>query len=64
MYIIARGECVVNIRDEKNKLLKKYKILRPSEYFGEISLIFGCKRTATIVSRKYTTLAKLSKQTY
>ena len=64
MFIIARGECVVNIRDEKNKLVKKYKILGPSEYFGEISLIYGCKRTATIVSRKYTTLAKLSKQTY
>jgi CRP-like cAMP-binding protein len=64
MYIIARGECIVNIRDEKNKLIKNFKVLGPSDYFGEISLIYGCKRTATIVSRKYTTLAKLTKDIY
>ena len=64
MFIIARGECLVNIRDEKNKLIKNFKILGPSDYFGEVSLIYGCKRTATVISRKYTTLAKLSKDTY
>jgi len=64
MFIIARGECLVNIRDEKNKLIKKFKVLGPSDYFGEVSLIYGCKRTATVISRKYTTLAKLSKATY
>lgn len=61
MYIIARGECIVNIKDEKNKIVKDFKTLGVSDYFGEISLIYGCKRTATVVSRKYTTLAKLSK---
>jgi CRP-like cAMP-binding protein len=61
MYLIARGECIVNIRDEKNKIIKNHKILQVSDYFGEISLIYGCKRTATVVSRKYTTLAKLTK---
>ena len=64
MYIVARGECIVNIRDEKNKLVKKFKVLGVSDYFGEIGLIYGCKRTATIVSRKYTTLAKLNKQMF
>lgn len=38
--------------------------MRPGDYFGEISLIFGCKRTATVESSKYSTLAKLSKQDY
>ena len=61
MYLIARGECVVNIRDEANKIVKNFKILGPADYFGEIGLVYGCKRTATVVSRKYTTLAKLSK---
>jgi CRP-like cAMP-binding protein len=64
MYIVARGECIVNIRDEKNKMMEKFKILGVSDYFGEISLIYGCKRTATIVSRKYTTLGKLSRQMF
>lgn len=59
MYMIAKGECIVNIRDENNKMIKKYKILLTSDYFGEISMIYGCRRTATITSKKYTTLACL-----
>ena len=34
------------------------------EYFGEIALIYGCKRTATVQSLKYSTLAKLKKSDY
>ena len=64
MYLVARGECVVNIRDENNKIVKNFKILGPADYFGEIGLVYGCKRTATVVSRKYTTLAKLSKSKF
>lgn len=60
-YLIARGECVVNIKDENNKVIKNFKILGNGDYFGEIGLVYGCKRTATVISRKYSTLAKLSK---
>ncbi len=35
------------------------KILRIGAYFGEIALIYGCRRTCTVISRKYSTLAKL-----
>jgi len=38
--------------------------MRNGEFFGEISMIYGCKRTATIKSAKYSTLAKLSKKNY
>jgi len=38
--------------------------MRNGEFFGEISMIYGCKRTATIKSGKYTTLAQLSKKSY
>ena len=48
-YLIAKGACSVSIMDEK-KVNRKYKNLRPGDYFGEISLIFGCKRTATVES--------------
>ena len=61
MYIIAKGECVVNIRNERNEVMKNYRVLTSTDYFGEISLIYGCKRTASVVSRKYTTLAKLTR---
>lgn len=51
----------MNILNEKKKLHKDFKVLRIGKYFGEISLLYGCKRTATVYSRKYTTLAKLTK---
>ena len=58
--MLAQGECQVWIEDnKKNKYLKK--TLRANEYFGEISLIYGCARTATVISSKYSTLAMLSK---
>ena len=38
--------------------------MRNGEFFGEISLIYGCKRTATVCSAKYSTLATLTKKNY
>ena len=61
MFIVAKGECIVNIRDEENKVIKGHRVLGHSDYFGEISLLYGSVRTATVVSRKYSTLGMLSK---
>ena len=63
IYLIAKGACEVFIIDEK-KHDKKIKNLRPGEYFGEISLIYGCKRTSSVNSSKYSTLAMLNKTHY
>ena len=59
MYFIQRGDCVVKIigRNGKNHI---EKLLVESEHFGEISMIQGCKRTATVICRNYNTIAKLS----
>ena len=37
MYMIAQGECEVNIPGDKD-----IKSLQVGHYFGEISLIYGC----------------------
>jgi len=63
LFLIAKGACSVEITDEK-KNKHKLKNLRPGDYFGEISLIFGCRRTATVLSTKYSTLAMLKKESY
>lgn len=65
MYLIAKGECQVVVGDEndsKNQRNKKY--LRPGQYFGEISLVYGCKCTAKVFAIKYCTLAMLSKEQF
>lgn len=72
MYLIAKGACEVTFLDERgaaprskdgdNKI--KNRTLRHSDYFGEISMVYGCKRTANVLSTKYSTLAKLSYDHY
>lgn len=64
MYIIAKGECVVQFMSEKRKPIKNKKYLRIGEYFGEISLLYGCKRSATVLSTKYSSLALLTKEKF
>ena len=49
MYIIAKGEVKVMVTDEK-KRSNFIKALRPGEFFGEISLIYGCVRTASVIN--------------
>lgn len=63
LFLIAKGACEVYlVNEKKNKM--KIKNLRSGDYFGEIALIYGCKRTTTIQSSKYTTLAMLRKEHY
>ena len=58
-YLIAKGEVIVKIIDEKKKE-RELDTMRKGEFFGEISMIYGCKRTATVISGKYSTLATLT----
>jgi CRP-like cAMP-binding protein len=61
MFIIAKGECTVNVIDEKKRELEGHRVLRAGDYFGEIALIYGCQRTSSVISRKYSTLATLTR---
>lgn len=61
MYFIAKGECSVSVRDYRKKEHTDFKILKPGDHFGEVSLIYDCARTATATSRNYSTLGKISR---
>ena len=61
MYLVGRGECVVNFKNEEGVIVRNHCLLHPSDYFGEIALVYGCKRTASVFSSKYSTVAKLTK---
>lgn len=63
MYFIAKGDCQVSIRDEKG-LEEKGRLLTEGDHFGEISMIYKCRRSATVMSRNYNTMAVLSEVLY
>lgn len=64
MYYIANGICTVQILDQTKKLNKCIRNLLPGDHFGEICLIYGSPRTATVISRNYSTLGKMTLEVY
>lgn len=54
MYFLAKGECEVFVTDE-NLVEKLSASLKGGSYFGEIALLKNCKRTATVISKNYST---------
>lgn len=64
MYFIAKGDCSVNVRDEKKNEHFGFRILKEGDHFGEISMIFKCRRSATVVSRNYNTMAMLTEESF
>jgi CRP/FNR family transcriptional regulator, cyclic AMP receptor protein len=57
-YLIAEGEA----RVEKNR--KKIRILKPGDFFGEISLIDGGPRMASVISETEMTLLAVSNRSF
>ncbi|CAI2370632.1 unnamed protein product [Moneuplotes crassus] len=56
MYFIAHGECDVTVLTEKQKEIH-VSTIKEGDFFGEVALIKKCKRTASVISKNYTTLA-------
>lgn len=63
LFFIAKGECLVSVRDQNSNSQPVGTIL-PGYLFGEIALLFNSKRTASVKTANYATLAKLSKELF
>ena len=63
LYIISKGEWVVLVRDH-NSVTEYTNVLGPGDVFGEIALLLNCKRTATVKTNNYTTIAWVNKTTF
>lgn len=72
MYFISKGVFAVTVKqdhlnpDPLNDEMSLNKgneqiLLYEGAHFGEIGLLYDCKRTATVCSQNYGTLAKLKK---
>jgi CRP-like cAMP-binding protein len=64
MFFIIQGDCVLNIVEDDLKSYDAVKVMVEGDHIGEIGLIYKCKRTASVISRNYNTLAKLGKERF
>ncbi len=63
MYILAQGQCEVLIKDQ----LKKETFvcdIAPGMLFGEVALLYGIKRTASVRSKDQCTIGALSEEAF
>ena len=62
-YIISKGKCSVQVRDY-NSITEIISILTSEDIFGEIALLLNYKRTATVRTRNYSTIAVVNRSTF
>lgn len=55
MYFIAKGSCKVTVQDKFSDRFetKTARIIEQGGHFGEISMVYECKRSATVTSMQY-----------
>jgi CRP-like cAMP-binding protein len=66
MYLIRTGTYQVTIKSNfysggKSQPMVETKYLYDGDHFGEIGLIYNTKRTASVISKNYGSLARLSR---
>ena len=59
LYYVGKGDCKVTVRNNRGKEVVVQKLLE-GQHFGEIGLIYGCERTATVYSMNYNTFAVMA----
>ena len=60
MYFVGTGHCKVKVRDQ-NGNEQWCGTLNEGDHFGEIAMIYKCKRSATVYSSNYNTFASIDK---
>lgn len=64
VFFLVKGACTVSVRDYRNGKAKFVRTLGSSALFGEVALLFNCKRTATVNSINYSIVAKLQRSKF
>jgi CRP-like cAMP-binding protein len=60
MFFVSNGDCIISVKDQSGKDHNLLRLLVQGDHFGEISSIFKCKTSATVVSRNYNIMAMIS----
>ena len=66
MFFISKGSCQVQVRDKFNDRFetKTVRIIEEGSQFGEISMLYRCRRSATVTSIYYLYCAKMTREHY
>lgn len=66
MFFISKGSCLVSVRDKFNDRFesKTVRIIEEGSQFGEISMLYRCRRSATVTSIYYLQCAKITRDNY
>ena len=60
MFFVGTGHCKVKVRVDQSRE-QWTSVLNTGDHFGEIAMIYKCKRSATVVSSNYNTFARVTK---
>ena len=60
---IGKGYCKVVVRDAKGKEIYVRR-LDEGEHFGEVSIVYNCQRSASVISMNYNTFATINWEAY
>ena len=60
MFFVGTGHCKVRVKDHNGREHHR-PTLKEGAHFGEIALLYKCKRSATVISSNYNTFAEIKK---
>jgi len=63
MYILAKGQCEILVKDQTKKEVYVRDIAQ-GNLFGEVALLFGTRRTASVRSKDQCTIGALNEENF
>lgn len=60
IYFVSTGDCAVNVKDHNGKERAVHRLLSEGDHFGEISTMYGCEVTVSVISRSYNIMARIN----
>lgn len=64
IFFVSTGDCVVDVMNYDGKEHQAVRLLVEGDHFGEISTIYNCLVTATVLSRNYNIMARLTQDRF
>ena len=64
VFFVSNGDCIVDVRDQNGINHNLHRLLVEGDHFGEISSIYRCNTSATVVARNYNIMAMISQDRF